>query len=290
MNDFAMKTIEVDGATKYTINFPLTDEQGQPLLDRAGKARVTHLIADSAEELITKMATSNLEVSRALDRSNRHIETLKSKRPTPRAVAPDLKAKPLSQEETIQVGLDIQDPRKAAAAVEKMVESRIGPVAGEVERQRQTLDQTAKVRLGREFFSRHKDDLADIAANGSMLAKWITENELDWTLDNLEIAFVTLGDRLVRPVPPRNAAPAEPAPGNDAPGNEEPNPGTPPPPQRRAPVGGIRDSQASARPGASAVLTKQQALDMLYKDPRKYEAWMRDPEKNAILNRALAGR
>jgi hypothetical protein len=41
---------------------------------------------------------------------------------------------------------------------------------------------------------------------------------------------------------------------------------------------------------SALTLTRQQALDMLYKEPAKYEAWMKDPQKYKILNAALASR
>ena len=119
----AMTTVEVDGVTKYMINFPLTDETGAPLLDRQQRPRFTNLTADSPEELIGKMATANIEAARALDRSNHYIDTLKNKKPTPRTPAPKIEAKPLSPEEKVQTGLDLQDPRKAADAVARVVES-----------------------------------------------------------------------------------------------------------------------------------------------------------------------
>ena len=187
-----MQTTEVDGATKYTIAFPITDEQGQPILDRHGKPRFTNLIADSPQELVSKIAEMNLEVTRALDRANKHIDTLKNKKPTPARQPVPLTKTPLTADETLQVGLDLQDPRKAAAAVEKVVESRVAPVAGEVERQAQTIDIETRKRVAREFFNRHPE--YNTAANGGLLAKWLGENGYEFTLDNIEIAFATLQD------------------------------------------------------------------------------------------------
>lgn len=292
MTDYAVKTILVDGVTKYTVNFALTDESGAPLLDRAGNARVTNLVADSMEELIPKMAIANVEASRAADKANKFADTLKNRKPTPRAAAPDMKGKPLTQEEQLQVGLDVQDPRKAAPAIEKMIESRIGPVAGEVERQAKNIDLATKQRIAVEFFARHKNDLANVSANGAMIAKWIIDNSYEFTLDNMEVAFATLGDALARPKPvvPANDPPPDAA-RNEPPRNDPPNSGTPPPQPRRAPVGGISNSQASAQPGAGVpVLSKAQAEHMLKHNMPEFEAWMRDPVKNKILNAALGGR
>ena len=286
-----MQTVEVDGATKYTMAFPLTDEAGQAILDRNGKPRFTNIIGDTPEDVAVKIAQANIEVTRALDRANKHIDTLKNKKPTPARQAPDMKGKPLTSEEQIQVGLDAQDPRKAASAIQRVVESvvPVAQITEEVTRQAQEIDLESRRKVAREFFGRHPE--YNLSANGALLGEWLYKNRYEFTLDNIEIAFATLQDRLARKPEPRNDPPP-PAPVRDnaAPGNDAPNPGASPSPQRRAPVGGITNSQASGRPGSELTLTRAQALEMLYKRPREYEAWMADKVKNAILNRALAGR
>src|SRR5271170_5018696 len=105
----AMQTVLVDGITKYTISYPLMGEDGQPLLDRNQKPRFTNLVADTIEELISKQAQANIEVARALERSSRRFETLNSRQPTRRAAPTEIKPKPLTQDEKVQVGLDAQD-------------------------------------------------------------------------------------------------------------------------------------------------------------------------------------
>jgi hypothetical protein len=280
-----MKTVEVEGKTKYTISYPLTDEAGQPLLDRMGQQRMTNLTADTVEELVQKQAQQNLEVARALERSSRRFDALQ-KKPTAKVAPVKIEGKPLSDEEKIQVGLDMQDPRKAAGAVQRVVESAVPvkEIASEVERQGQVQDVEARKRIAREFIASHKDYLP-IDANNALLNKYLIENNLEFSVANLEFAAAAMADKLV-PVPARknDAAPSD----NALPDNETPNREVPP--KRNAPVSGISNSQVSGRPTSDTVLTKKQALDMLYKEPAKYEAWMRDPKKNAILNAALASR
>jgi hypothetical protein len=167
MTDIAIQQTTVDGVTKYTMAFPLTDEEGNAILDRAGKPRFTNLIADSESELAIKAAQGHLEVSRALNRANQHIDTLKNKRPTPARVQPDLRPKPMTADEQLEVGLQMQDPRKAAAAIEKVIESRVAPVATAVENQGKNLDIEARRRIAGEFFSRHPE--YNLSANGERL-------------------------------------------------------------------------------------------------------------------------
>lgn len=282
--DLEMRETVVDGVTKFTIAFPLTGDDGQPILDRFGKPRFTNLIADSAGELVRKIAGANLEVTRALDRANKHIDTLKNKKPTPARVEPKMQGKPMTDEERMQIGLDLQDPRKAAEAAKRVVESvvPVTEITEEVKRQAQQQGIEARRRLAGEFFARHPE--YNNAASGALLGKWLVENGYEFSLDNLEIAFAAISDRLAQN-PPKNAVPD-----NAAPGNELPNPGASPSPTRRVPVSGISNSQASGTPRNELALTRAQALDMLHKEPRRYEAWMKDPAKNAILNKALAGR
>lgn len=289
MTELAMQEVVLDGVTKYTIAFPLTDEDGKPILDRAGNPRFTNIIGETPGDVVGKLAIANLESARALNRSNQHIETLKSKRPTPARPAPDFKSKPLTPDEQTQVGLDVQDPRKAAAAIEKVVESRLAPVVTAVQDQSQTIDIEARKRVAREFFARHPD--YNLTANGQMLGQWLSSNGYEFTLDNIEIAFATLQDNLARrPAAPDNA-PLVP-PDNAAPGNEPPNPGTPPTPQRRAPVSGISNSQVSGTPVSrqSFPYTRDQLLTMAMKNDPKYVELISNRETNAMVNAVLIGR
>lgn len=291
MSEPAMTTVQVEGQTKYAVSYPLTNEDGEPLLDRGGKPRFTNIIADTPEELVKKMATANIEVARALDRSNKRYETLSTTKPTPRTVAAEMKPRAMSQEEKIQVGLDAQDPRKAAEAIQRVVDAAV-PVAQITETVRQQskkVDLEERIRIARDFVTSHRE-YYPVEANNALLNDYLNRNELEFTVANLEFAAAAVSNRLARkPKPASRPEIRQTAPENEVPENEPSNPGTPPPQPRRAPAGGIRNSQVSGTPTSDTVLTRQQALDMLYKNPRQYEAWMRDPKKNAILNRALAG-
>lgn len=295
-----VRSIVVDGVTKYSLSYPLTDESGQPLLDRNQKPRFTNLVAGSPEELAVKVAEANIEVARALNRSQRHNEILQGRRPTAAATPAKIEAKPLTQDEKVQVGLDTQDPRKAADAIQRVVESvvPVEQIRTEVQRQGKKLDTKDRHDIALAFF-RAEPDYLPVEGNNALLNKYLAENNLEFSVENLQFAYATLSVANKLAVARRAAsAPANdppPSPANaspdNAPPNDAPNSGTPPAQERRAPVGGIRNDQVGARPaGDTTVLTKTQALEMLYRDPQKYESWMRDPVKNAILNRALASR
>jgi hypothetical protein len=290
--EIGLRTIEVNGQTKYAISFPLTDENGKALLDKNGKPRVTNLIGDTVEDVVRKQSESMLEVSRALERSTKRFETLSGRTPAPATPRAEIKATALTAEESVQVGLDAQDPRKAAAAIARVVESvvPVKEITAEVQRTSQSIDLEQRKRIAREFIAQNADSYLPVEANNAMLNAYLIKHGLAFTVDNLEFASAACAPQLARATPRPNNDPP-PSHQNDPPQNDPPNSGAPPSPQRRTPVGGIRNSQVSDRPGSGdVILTKKQAYDMLRNDRKKFETWMQDPVKNQILNRALASR
>lgn len=294
-----IRSFEVEGKTKYGITVGLTDDNGEPILDTQGHQRIVNLVGDSEQEVVQKLLGSIQDLSRKLERAGRRIETLRNAKPTPAQAPVKIEGKPLSSEEATQVGLDIQDPRKAAEAVKKVVESvvPVPVIASEIEKQSQESETRRRREVAREFILLHRDDYNPADANGAMMNQYLAANRLEYTLENLEIAFANLQGRLIAvarrsaETPPTdpNGTPPNAPPKNEPPRNDAPNPGNRTPQNRPAPTGGIRNRNASAIPADATTLTREQALHMLYNDPRTYEEWMRDPVKNAQLTRALAG-
>lgn len=284
-----IQTIEVDGHQKYTISYPLTDENGQPLLDRNQKPKFTNLIADTVEELVLKQAHNNIEVSRALERSSRRFDKLNLK-PTPAVPARKIEGKPLTADETLQVGLDAQDPRKAADAIKRVVESVVPTkeIVERVETQGRTLDVETRKRIAREFIASNKDYLP-IEANNALLNRYLIEQNLEFSVANLEFAAAAMAEKLVAPKAPHNDPP--PSPDNAAIENETPNPGSSAAPQRRAPSSGIRNSQVTDRPaGVALPYTREQLLKMAVANDPEYDRLIRDPASYAMVNKILSRR
>lgn len=284
----AMTTTVVDGVTKYTISYPLTGEDGQPILDRNQKPRFTNLVADTIEELVQKQAAQNIEVARALERSSKRFETL-NRRPTTKVAAAEIKATPLTPEEEIQVGLDSQDPRKAASAIKRVVQSvvPVAEITTEVQRQAKTLDLQARFDIVRQFVKNNKDYLP-IEANNALLNRYLIQNDLEFTVANLEYAAAALAPNLVaRPAAPPNNAP----PNNAPPENEPPNRGNRPAQPGTAPVSGLSNSQASGRSvGTTLPYTRDQLLRMAAAQDPRYDELIKNPRTNAMVNQVLAGR
>jgi hypothetical protein len=288
-----MQETVVDGKTKYTCVFPLTDENGKPLLDRNNQPRITNLIADSHAELVLKIAESNIRAMRNLAKAQDRARILETRTATP-AVAPvDLTVRPMTAEQKVEVGLELQDPRKAADAVQRVVESVVPKrIAAEVSRQGKESDFERGKRIGKEFAELHFDDYFACQANADILTNWLRAQNppLGFTSDNLEIAFAKCYARLAqRPSDPPPASDAPPAPPNAPPANAPPT-SAPPAPDRRPPSSGIRNSDVSRLAAPPHSLTRTQALEMLYKNRPEYERWMRDPELNVVLTKALSGR
>jgi hypothetical protein len=282
-----MQTTTVEGVTKYTCVFPLTDDNGKPLLDRNNKPRVTNLIADTMEDLVKKIAESNIRAMRNLAKAQERNRILETRTPTPAPAPADLRSHPLTNEQKVEVGLELQDPRKAADAVARVVESVVPAkaIVSEVQRQGTESQYDREYRIGKQFADIHADDYVPCEGNAKILSGYLRAQKppLAFTLDNLEIAFAKCYSQLAheRPAPPANDPNAPPA---------NALPPSPPPAERRPPSSGIRNSDANRPIAPPQKLTKTQALEMLYKNRNEYERWMRDPELNKILTDALAGR
>lgn len=267
-----------DGQKKYAISY--TDEAG----------KVTSLTAESPAELVAKVAQSHLEASKALARQNKAFDQLSRTKPVPKPQERRLEPKPLTADESYQAGLDLQNPAKATEAVGKLVNTVIP-----VDEFRQELEDSRKARYVAEvqqsaaiFVSRHADDFFPCHANERVLFEWIDQNGLARnSVDNLELAFAATQRSLAQP--PRQATNAVPT--NDAPNNDAKTAHPAEPKQeRRPPTPGLRNADTSGRQTNDVSLTRQQALEMLWHDRQKYEAWMADPQKRAILDAALARR
>jgi hypothetical protein len=174
---------------RYVYEFQATDEEGHPIGSK------THLEASSQEELDKKKEVAYLNAVRAIDRLKKQKPTFKK----------DEVIRVTTQEELDEAAVDIasDDPAKRAAAVRKLASNDL-----EQERQKVRL---AEINANQKeqsyiFMNNHMSDYNRCQANGEALAAFIRDNNLDWTAENLEIAFGNLEAQLA-PVP-RSAAPA----------------------------------------------------------------------------------
>lgn len=210
---------------KIVLDYQVHDENGNPI------GRKTHLEADSWQEMSEKQKTAHTEATRAYER-------LKKRQAVPRpketpvtlmsdddaiAAANDLKSDDLERVQAAQRKLD------ADAIILERAEAR-------AERLRAREEQVAYL-----FMRDHLHDFNPCAANAQILSDYLKENELEWTLDNIEIAFAATEPQLA-PVRRAPAAPViqpvvdnTPIPAATAPVVVPPAPVAPPAPPVAAP-------------------------------------------------------
>ena len=204
----ALQEAEAKTPKRYVFEYQVRDNDGNPVGNK------THLEASSAEELEEKKQESYRQAVLAIDR-------LKKQKPVFRDPVPVQ----ISQEEVDEAAKNLtsEDPTIRAAAVRK--------IAAQATQQESAAAREA-ARLAEEerqsfiFAKKHVVDLGDYnncEANNNMMAAFLAENNLKWTVENLEIALGNLEPQLapvirreaVVPVP--DPLPANPAPVAQAP-------------------------------------------------------------------------
>jgi hypothetical protein len=239
---------------KFVQSYQVTDEEGNPI------GRPTILQAQTAEEMFDKMREANIAVTRALNRQNKALIDLKSRKITP---LPAPKAPPVTPEEK---SADFENRLQVAEAKARGAELSA---------------------MTYRFCMRHKFDFYPCQANSDVVFGWLAANSLETTDDNLEIAFYNVEATLAKDPKEvvNNVEPTNDLPTNDPPTNEPPVPTV-----KRQPSFGIQPNTGSGhRPtGGPAGMTKKDVYELLRKNPVEYKKRLRDPKKKAELDAALA--
>ena len=184
---------------RFSVDYQITDEEGKPL------GRPTHLEAESEETLREKMKEAHIQATRAFHRIKNQRITYKTPQQNAAAQIPALT--------DAQIAAAIEDskntdPTKAFAAQTALLQ--------EDRRRAAVAEQKAKEELvSYQFLQRHARDYKPCAANQVVFTDYFKANQLDWTLDNLERAFLVLKDTELAPVegpvvsiaPPTNTEP-----------------------------------------------------------------------------------
>ncbi len=174
---------------KLVTDYQVTDENGNPV------GRPTHLEARNWPELWMKQREAHVQASRAFGRLKSQKVTFKQSQ----------QPKPPSKEELLASIMNSEDPAKAVADAKKATE-----VTPEQKAARAEADARAAL-VTYQFLAKHVHDFNNCQANTQLLGEYFQENNLEWTLDNLEVAFKVLEDQLVAPAravsSPDNGAP-----------------------------------------------------------------------------------
>jgi hypothetical protein len=183
----AVADAEAAKKKKFVVEYQATDESGAPIGNK------THLEATSQEELIEKMKTAHIQAVRAFTRLKNQKVTFKKEEPI---------TLPMSDAERIEVAKDLkaEDPAKAADAVKKLMNEELDK---ERAKAREAEEKANGERVSYQFMKNHMSDFNPCEANAQIIGNYIKENNLAWTVDNLEIAFANVESQLApREVPP----------------------------------------------------------------------------------------
>lgn len=175
------KAIEDAKPKKFIKKFQATDEDGNPL------GSPTYLEAASQAELDEKWENSYNHAVRAYHRLRKQKTTFKS--------AEEPVAKPLTDEQLLAAteDLDSKDPQKRLQAVRKIASAES---EAEKAKAREAEQAAIGARESYLFMTRHRDDFNPCEANGKIIGEYLKANDLSWTADNLELAFIATESQL----------------------------------------------------------------------------------------------
>jgi hypothetical protein len=204
----AARQIPLATPRKIVVEYQAKDEAGNPI------GRPTHLEAYSWEEMSKKQTEAHIQATRAFHRLKAQKTTFNRQEP----VAPVM----MSDAELVQAAEDLKgdDTEKAAVADRKLRANQILEQQAQLAIQRQ---QAKEKEAALVFMTNHIHDYNRCQANSKILSAYLKDNDLEWTPDNLELAFAATESQLapvaVAPVSDPESVDNPPAPDPTAPAN-----------------------------------------------------------------------
>lgn len=182
---------------KFVIDYQVKDEDGNPI------GRPTHLEAPTEEELRGKIIEAHIQATRAFHRLKKQKVSFKEPPPAAPVQASDAELLAAMKD------LRSDDPQKQLDAVRKVQKVETDKIQAEADRKLAEANELHRQQqVSRSFLDRHKQDFNNCEANVNIIKEYFMENELAWTLDNLEIAFHAKESELA---PVESVAPIVPA-------------------------------------------------------------------------------
>jgi len=237
--------------TRLVTDYQVTDENGSAV------GRPTHLEARNWPELLVKQREAHIQATRAFQRLKAQKLSFKTQ---------PQQSKVPTDKEMLESILKSSDPTMAIAEVKKATEITPEKAAN------RAIEDAEAAKVTYLFLTKHMNDFNNCEANTKLLGEYFQENNLVWTLDNLELAFEFLRDtNQLAPVPARvvpsventapapaaasaataapaaaTAAPAAAVPAASAPPAASATPATPAQPENKTPV------RVEPRPGVNS--------------------------------------
>lgn len=265
--------------------------------DDAGNAigRPTYLESKSWAELSVKQQTAHENAVRFAERVKKQQFTKKKDEPVIQV---------LTDTELLQLQEELkgEDRDKAAQAAEKV---RVNDDRKRVLEADQAIKNALAAKESYKFLAKHVHDYNNCEANNNILNGYITDNNLEWTEQNLEAALIAVESQLAPKEQPAPVASANPVPTTPAPIVPPPTVVAPPappaapnapasqpvaPPAPRPGVNGglVPGEQSAPRPSSQPKgLTK---ADIKAMSREEYRRRLSDPKFVAEVNALLAKR
>jgi hypothetical protein len=177
---------------KIVREYQVRDEDGTPI------GRPTHLEAWSMDEMLEKMQTAHENATRAFHRLKKQKLTFKQEPKT--VLTPEQIA------EAAKVALEAKDSEKVTDVIRQVIETEYQKRERELRQQKDFEEGRA---ISNEFMRHHLHDYNPCEANQKEIGQYFAEKQLEFTLDNLEAAFIDLMDqnKLVRVETPFTSKP-----------------------------------------------------------------------------------
>lgn len=179
---------------KIAEDYQIKDESGNAL------GRPTHIEAKDWYEWKQKKDECHIQATRAFSRLKAQKVSFKNQQePQP--------VKELTEQEYLALIEDVKgkDSAKAVAAIRKIAGSE---VAKERQQAQEAIAKAEGQRIAYSFMKKHTHDFNPCQANSDIIGKYLEENNLEFTEDNLEIALLAKEKELApviepaRPTPP----------------------------------------------------------------------------------------
>jgi hypothetical protein len=181
--------------------------QAYQSLDDAGNpvGRPTHLEARSWVELAAKQREAHTQVARAFNRLKNQKTTFRT--PTEPIMIPEVPL--MSDKDRIQAALDLSSDDEAVVtkADRKL---RADQILKEQRNEYIRMEEYRQNVVSDEFKQKHLNDFNPCQANAKIIKDYLDANKLQWTTDNLELAFAATEPQLAakEPVAEVTAPPA----------------------------------------------------------------------------------
>lgn len=232
--------------TEDVVNTPEQKHVWERRIDLGDGSGVQVFTANSAEELVEKLAKAQEHATRKIRELNQRIKLGTDGKEPEKEKRFSFQPKRLTDDEAWQMGTQMSDPAKASHAVRQIIESEFGAPLEDVREAITRASEDARnmrAKAEAEAFVAGQPDYYPCQENLSVLTQYLERNGFSCTKRNLDIAFDDLNAAgLLKHKPIEATIPETPAPSSQPEVRIDTEANTRP---RRTAATGLRTSDAS---------------------------------------------